>query len=78
MAVRSSLHVIIEFYLEGSPALVNVFRPQLTSDQVNNMKGQDGQEQMCFNLLILTVVDRAESQVGFYRLECPFNLPNCQ
>ena len=29
------------------------------------MKGKDGQEQMCFNLLIHTVINRSESQRKF-------------
>ena len=65
--------VLIEFDLERSPAFVDLFRAQFASNEVNSMKGQNGQEQMCFNLLILTMIDRTESEVGFHRSERPLN-----
>ena len=53
--------MLIEFDLERSPAFVDLFRAQFASNGGNDMKGQDGQEQMCFNLLILAMIYRTES-----------------
>ena len=57
--------MLIEFDLERSATFMDLFRAQFVPNQVNGMKGKDGQEQMCFNLLIHTVINRAESQRKF-------------
>ena len=72
--------VLVEFDLEGPPALVDLYCAQLASHQMHDMEGQDGQEQMGFNLLIFAVIDWAEAQVGFHRSVGVFNfsqLPVC-
>ena len=72
--------VLVEFDLEGGPALVDLYCAQPASNQMHDMEGQDGQEQMGFNLLIFAVIDWAEAQVGFHRSVGVFNfsqLPVC-
>ena len=54
-------HMLIESDFEGSPAVMNVFCFHFSSDQMGYMKGKNGQKQVGFNLLILTVIDRSES-----------------
>ena len=66
--------VLVEFGLESGPVLVDLFYAQLASHQMHEMEGQNGQEQMGFNLLILAVMDGAEAQVGFHGSEGVFNL----
>ena len=50
--------VLVEFDLEARPALVDLYCAQLASNQMHDMEGKDGQEQMGFNLLIFAVIDR--------------------
>ena len=50
--------VLVEFDLEGRPTLVDLFCTQLASNQMHDMEGKDGQEQMGLNLLIFAVIDR--------------------